>query len=660
MTQTHEHSIGHLGYNIDKINGNSLDNRISGIERCLDKVDGVKAQVVDIHGSGAEELLVAVLLLSGAAADKRYTTIQKLQNATTRELMPGLIPHTYVSLGQLGLEAFPSRTHLTETVRQYLATKDSGSIPTNGHDSSSIVARVGPPTERHMIHCQGDIDMAIITENLATPRLEELGLSWRDVEDVFPAPDTSWIYLNRQRPQTWNQRVIYTAQNIDVEILTEVWQEVVTYHPMFRALSIPVPKSLDARFGGAKHLFVTLRPDEDLWYQSITTGLEVESHEDLHKTFVNQWADPLYGPLVHVACIKIKNTDSSALILIGNQAAFDNSSYTLMLEDLNKALENILLQDPDHISPKELADHYWSYRSTSSSAEAASYHANRLRGIGNEQASLWPKKRVYGWFKGNDDGWLMPDGTPGNPEMREPIDPVEDQHGLHGLVRSVQLQGLKTIQRTHGISPNVIFKVAIALFNLKKTGAKTALFTGRETTQDRPSTSSDNHPRAIAGPTTHVILNRVQLPRAGTTVLDFLRKEQEEHVLMAKHAQAPLWQIIELLNPADREVFFDALMRQGFRSEVNKNVKETVLVQFERQSLDDAGLTWSFDVSDSDHVKLEATYDDCQLSKDVVYNAIGQVLSAAAWLIDPTNITKGVDKCVFQESRVNSLAKDLV
>ncbi|KAF2691650.1 acetyl-CoA synthetase-like protein [Lentithecium fluviatile CBS 122367] len=726
------------------------------IERTLEKISGVEAQVVGVPDNLAGEVPVAVVKLTRHQASSSDTIIRSLRDIAMRDLGPTETPYALVSLTKLGMDHFPTtlsgkiqKAVLAERVRGYFKNDISdGGIPqetnieailvelwskVSGVPASSIDPlasvfsfadsittmrlstlvkqqlqkdltvddvvqhpsiheqanlldsrpassgsgqqnqRPGPPNTDDIVHANGDPSQVVATERLATPLLKRLGLRWDDVEDVFPAPDTSFIYLNRKRPQTWNQRVIYFASSTGVENLTSAWKAVLVHHAMFRTVAVPTAaRSLR----DTKHLFVVLRPTEAFWKCSVTDGLEVNTPEDLRSIFKNVWADTLAGPLSRVAFIRIKSSASSAFILVGNHAAYDNLSMDLLLSDLETALshnltaENIM-QAPGHVPYKKFADLYYHYRAMDDALEAAKFHASRLCGIGSLKDSLWPKARAPGWFKGADEGWTHNGGAPGNPASRTPIDSPENRHGLDGLTRTAPVHTLQAMKEKHSIMPHVILKVAVALFNMRRTNTTTALFANVEAGRRWPSTPDTNeetlpNPLGIAGPMFQVVLNRISLTEPDESVLSVLQRVQEEQKLLSEHSQAPLFLIHALLQDTDGDVFFDALARQGYNwapgiqsSSRADTEKPPALVKFNRQALDDIGLAWTCGLRDRETFYVNASYDDCQLCNDAVYGYLGDVLSAGAWLADPNNIKKGVGECVFKNSNVSGLIKSL-
>ncbi|OCL08500.1 acetyl-CoA synthetase-like protein, partial [Glonium stellatum] len=108
------------------------------IERCLGGIHGVEVSlkfiVVGAPDDIAGEVPVAVLKLSGNAAESSRRTIRSLQEIAMRELGPALAPQMFLDLQEdLRLEAFPStlsgkqrKMELAARVREYLKYHKSG------------------------------------------------------------------------------------------------------------------------------------------------------------------------------------------------------------------------------------------------------------------------------------------------------------------------------------------------------------------------------------------------------------------------------------------------------------------------------------------------------------------------------------------------------
>jgi hypothetical protein len=136
--------------------------------------------------------------------------------------------------------------------------------------------------------------------------------------------------LQRRRPQTWTQRVIYIAQRADHDQLVNTWKATLCHHPMLRTILCDLPNEeyacleIDLHQARVKRLFIVLRENDRWWNCSIRTGIDVEEPQQLSSTFLDEWADLDMEPLVHVAFVNICSTRTGAFILVGNYAAYDS------------------------------------------------------------------------------------------------------------------------------------------------------------------------------------------------------------------------------------------------------------------------------------------------------------------------------------------------
>lgn len=545
--------------------------------------------------------------------------------------------------------------------------------------TSEVTKRTGPPTAYDMAHCHGDESSAARTQDLATPFLTKLGLNWaRDVEDVIPAPDTLTAYLRRSRPQTWNQRAIFIVRNTSHEDLSRAWKATLCHHPIMRSLAINYQEP-------ETQLLLTLRDNEAWWNCSTFPNITVTDPEELREVLVEEWADPETGPLIKAGFANIKNNpQDAALVFIGNHAVFDNISAGLFFDDLSTVLQKKLspqdnARSPGHASYKDYADAYHLHRRGPAAIEAVSFHTNRLKGVGALQHTLWPRQRAPGWFKGTDSGWKDLDGNLGEPKQRKPLD-TEDtgRFGLDGLSRTAKVPGLPGLREKHGILPHVILKAAVTLFNTHRTGSSTALFANLEAARTWPFTSdwttTNQHlpnPLNIAGPTFELVVNRIEVSDKDEPVLKFLQRIQKDQTELSANSHVPLRELFNSpsLFAEDVAVIREVMTRQiwnwpsGIQTQAQTHQASAASsspnsigvdggnVSFEklaRVAYDDVCLAWTCGLWDKETLYLNASYDDCQLSKDEAFVALGEVLSVAVWLVQSAENSGVVGNAVFE------------
>lgn len=100
--------------------------------------------------------------------------------------------------------------------------------------------------------------------------------------------------LQRRRPQTWTQRVIYIARRADHDQLVNAWKTTLCHHPMLRTIPCDLPNEkyacleIDPHQARVKRLFIVLRGNDRWWNCSIRTGIDVEEPQQLSSTFLDE------------------------------------------------------------------------------------------------------------------------------------------------------------------------------------------------------------------------------------------------------------------------------------------------------------------------------------------------------------------------------------
>lgn len=148
---------------------------------------------------------------------------------------------------------------------------------------------------------------------------------------------------------------------------------------------------------------------------------------------------------------------------------------------------------------------------------------------------------------------------------------------------------------------------------------------------------------SIAGPPFHVVINRIEITDPDEKVVHLLRLVQV--LFLSRYCQAPLFEIQRALSPEDVKVMDEAVLHQGYNwapgiqsaaSERNQSTEQSpALVKFQRITYDDIGFAWKCGLWDPQTLYVNASYDDCQLSKVEVMRALEEVLCTGVWLSDP-------------------------
>jgi hypothetical protein len=208
----------------------------------------------------------------------------------------------------------------------------------------------------------------------------------------------------------------------------------------------------------------------------------------------------------------------------------DASSQRLFFEDLNLALFKPDIPLQPHIDYKIWADSYQALRLSPKADISVKYHIKRLSSLYLHRAALYPPA----------------------PLPRQAITESPD-----GLDHSFDCPDLLSLKKAYPeITASVVFKAAMALVNINRTGNTHALFNNFEAARIRfpfiPSSLEAIVPAFLEasdvnGPVMQSATNLISVPRTETAI-DFLGRLQAEQLELTKHAAAPLGRVIAELN----------------------------------------------------------------------------------------------------------------
>jgi hypothetical protein len=469
--------------------------------------------------------------------------------------------------------------------------------------------------------------------------LKHLSLDWQsDVQDIMPVNPWGQVLLKRLRSQSWNHRHAYYAPNSNADTMERAMRSTLKQHDMLRTMAIHTTDN--------EQYHIVIRPGSKWFKQMIRTGFRVKTSEELKQLQLDDpdvdfAASP--GPLFCVSIAAV-DTGGTGIIVNGNHSCFDALAIEMFLEDLDLMISKEC--GKDSISPlprhsfKSFADALSSSRESDATRAQTKQAASRLQGISGSSTSLWPEKRACEWFKGNDFGWCHSDGRPGKADERPKLNGPETA-GVYGVSRSMDIPDTK---RRDSFTPQVLFKAALALFNMVQTLSFRALFcqfeAGRHWPAYQGSTAESElpDPMNIAGPTYQAVISKNEL-RPDDTIKTFLKRLQKEQEYLSSEAHTPLDAIkAELRKDAvsgqnDADMVDDLLRRQVFNwlPPTRQDFKEIQVVQITSRS--DVGILWNFR-AESGKVSVNASYDDAQLKASEVSKAIGVLFRIARYLID--------------------------
>ncbi|OJJ38789.1 hypothetical protein ASPWEDRAFT_149311 [Aspergillus wentii DTO 134E9] len=508
----------------------------------------------------------------------------------------------------------------------------------------------------HALPAQLDMERA---EKVASSKLDAIGLGWHDVEEVVPVADCVKRTYYGYRPNSWNTRMSWIANSsltvADVQAALHTWLQ---RHPLLRS----TPVTYDAE----QDLYLVMHPSEDWMRLQVIDGGIVE---DINSVETYKLNDPDYdyidgkGPLFRATIVRVENPSVVGIVMHLHHLTFDAHILLRWFQDLKDLLNRKDQLLNFHPYRDYIAD-YQGNRAGPAAQKAVDFHVHSIRGVSSATDALWPRQIAPHWLKGDNQGWVHSDKTPGHPSERPLLD-GDKSVGTRGITRAVHVPKIPELQHKFAITPPIIARCACALINVRMTGAKEAIFGLVESGRTWPS-ADDSHPDnkgidilEIDGPTINQCLSRTTITPEETAfqLLSRMSKDQDDIV---SHIYAPMDEICRKLDEADSKSFLDIIFRQslnwrmgGYKEHASDPIKV-----IENISRSDFGLFWLPGMMEGDLLRLTVKYDDAQLRAKDVYNIMTEYLCAVAWLSDPENVDKPVSECEFQGRDIVDLDRE--
>ncbi|KAJ5765125.1 hypothetical protein N7520_004684 [Penicillium odoratum] len=493
----------------------------------------------------------------------------------------------------------------------------------------------------------------------ASEKLEALGFGWDNIEEVIPIHDCLKRCRRGARPNSWNIRVSWIATSSIT--ITEVQAALYTWvqrHPLLRSTPVTYDENLD--------LYLAMHPSEDWMRLQVINGGTVEDVNDVATYKLN---DPEYdfiddkGPMFRATILDVKNPSVVGLVMHLHHHIFDAHTLFRWFEDFRDLL-NRKYQLLNFHPYRDYITDYHGNRTGPASQKAVDFHVNRIRGVSSATDALWPPQIAPLWLKGDNQGWVHSDNTPGCANERPLLDGKESC-GTKGISRAVHVPKILELQHNFAITPPVIAKCACALLNVRMTGAKEALFGVIESGRIWPS-ADDSHPDdkgidilEVDGPTITHCLNRTTIVPDETAMqlLSRMSKDQDD---ILSHVNAPIDEICRKLDEPDMKTFIDIVHRQSFNWIIPgyKEHASDPIKRIEVIARPDLCLSWLPGLMEGNMLRLAVSYDDAQLRAKDVYSIMTEYLCAVAWLSDPANMDKPVSECEFQGHDIVDLDRE--
>ncbi|KAL9011226.1 MAG: hypothetical protein Q9173_003910 [Seirophora scorigena] len=604
-------------------------------------VTGTGAHPLNSAEAGLKKIVAELTGLSGESIspDQRMSTMLDSINMLRLQAKIEQVTGHKVSIEVLLGEA------TINTLARYV---DDGT-PLADTPLAPVKRQRGPPTATDMVHTHDDKGRETRTRAQAELLLTKHGMSWEDVEHVFPIPERSSHYDDAMRPLSFSVRMtwlIWSTNNPAVlraalETTLEKWS-------MFRSLAM--------RFDDTA-LFVIPRACEAVSQMSIFELQDVEDPEQMR----GLWFPNVDDNNVHMsggrilarfAITRVRSTGCTGLMMLAHHTLFDAISFRRFIQDLAANISGDHPAREAWTDYKLFADTFYQNRTSIPAQTSVAFHVNRLRGIGSLREVIWPPQRCIGAFIGDDTGHRIPRALQ-NPLLldRSQIDDDAGYTGLAGIRKTVDLgDDLGKLRAEHGITTPVLFKLACAILNSRLSGSPDVCFAQSQSGRQWPFVDKSiarylPNPITIAGSTLALIMNRIHVD-ADAPVGRLLTHLEEEQRLLSKHTHTFFSAISAQLNNA-ADV---AALHAGGKQVLNWNpvmAERTAAAKRESsagsgvqllrvQGFSDAMLYWHCGLVGS-HAVLVTTWDGAQFGKATVDPWTDMFLSALKWVAATAN-----------------------
>lgn len=518
-----------------------------------------------------------------------------------------------------------------------------------GQDYKDLqTTREGPPQLNDMIHTFGSEERATMTREHCEPLLQPLGLSWADVEDVYPMPDMMNIWAHPLRKQSVNHRHAFVVDSDNVQQVQKALEKVLNVHNSLRSISVDIDPEITC--------YAILRASTKFFSNCISTFEKpVKIAKDLQSFLLNDGQYDFAGPpglLNRFYLVPIEDTQKIGLLFLGQHSCFDVLSSLPFYEDLDKALSSEKETVAQRVPFKLWAEHYFSGRTSLTAKLGVEYHVKRLTGISKSESALFPRQKAAEWFKGHHFGW-KPDPTVHKDQGMIDARLKQQSHiGVEGKASVIYTPDLSNLKKTHGLDAAIVLKAALSLVNTGETGATEALFASYQAGRSWPFVApwmQERLPSAmdIAGPTLQVAIERINTSKP-QSVIDFLKHLTSEQEELTKHVHAPLLAIRDALSTADAETMEQVRRRQIFNWLPRSSGLDeyTNLNRVQLWSRTDVGILWNCTAIDGDKVKIHVSWDDAQLNEDEIDKLLSKFGGMVEMLSAETNWEKDVNDLV--------------
>ena len=430
--------------------------------------------------------------------------------------------------------------------------------------------------------------------------------------------------------------------------------------------SWPIFRSIAVEPDGSTPLVVILRPTPHYFDRAISIhGGEVADEKGLMELPAagNHAASELPRDLMfRITIAKVVESSTAGFVLMANHAIIDAHTIISWCHDV------VLLIAKGSMLPRvpyrSFADIYQAYSTSLPAKEAAGFHKKPLEGIGRMSHALWPPVK-----NGNTLARYMPlqiFSTHLRPMLqltRTPSTGKTAKEAIEGggycnaqYIHTSHFPDLPSLHSKHGIRIANVFKTAVSLYNIQKTGASHAIFgmllSGRAWPfLDQSLAAFLPSAWNIAGPTLTSVLEVVKID-CEETVEQLLRRMDTEQRQLNRYQHLPPG-FENQLSPKDRAVWLLG-HRQFFNWQPNQTgaqktgpadaIMRLILDRDFKVDAKNDAFAWECGLNDEQNVRVRIWYSPYSFSEKEVVATVQDMLDIAKWLCNASNWAEKVPK----------------
>ena len=308
------------------------------------------------------------------------------------------------------------------------------------------------------------------TRKCTQPVLQKLGLSWEaNLQEVYPIAGTSiWSFM---KEVAFHHKYTMVTSVSDCNQIRHAVELSLDRWPVFR--------SIVAEYSEDLRLLVALRADRAYFDRAVSSQSEVESVKALRELPI-QRSTHVGGELpdglsCHIVIARVKSTGTVGLLFCGHHAVYDNDTLQYWSKDLERIINGDLT---GVLTPyKMFANMYYLYQDSKPARQARDYHKRHLQ-HGISLDALWPPgKDLLSWYGSTARQSSSPASSGLKRSLNDPgkVNPSMNVAGLAERVRHCPNMAMAYSAR--GVRTSIAVKMAVCLFNYRKTGHVHAVLT---------------------------------------------------------------------------------------------------------------------------------------------------------------------------------------